>query len=254
MRDWVRGLALAMRFLTRLPLPNEQPDRFQDDIGRALSLFPLVGALIGAFAALPLLIGASFWPLPVAVLLTLIVEARLTGALHEDAVADLCDALGGGRTKTDRLKILQDSRVGAYGALGLMLAVALRACGLLAAETSWRAAAVLVIAGGFGRLLMLISIVAIPIIEVRASLATGIKSQANWKGVLQGTAILIPVILLGLWISPMGTVMMFLAGIGFVLWFRELLICQLGGSTGDALGFAAYAGTIIATLALTARV
>lgn len=250
---WVRALALALRFLTRVPVPGEDPARFGGDIGRALVLFPLVGALVGALAALPLLVGAAFWPLPVAVLLALAAEARLTGALHEDAVADLCDALGGGRTVEDRMRILGDSRLGAYGALGLVLAVALRAGGLSAAGTPWRAAAVLVVAGGFGRLVMLAAMAAIPTVPGRPGLAAGMGRHAGWRGVALGAALLLPVLLLGAWVSPAGMLAALLAGTGFVPWFRRLLLRRLGGSTGDALGFAAYAGMLAATLALTAR-
>lgn len=251
--DWGRALALALRFLTRIPIPGEDPARFGEDIGRALVLFPLVGALVGALAAIPLLLGAALWPLPVAILLALAAEARLTGALHEDAVADLCDALGGGRTVEDRLRILRDSRVGAYGALALLLAVGLRALGLDAAGTPARAAAVLVVAGGFGRLVMLAAMAAIPTVPGRPGLAAGVGPHAGWRGVALAAAILLPVLALGAWLSPAGMAAAILAGAGFVVWFRRLLMRHLGGATGDSIGFAAYAGLLLATLALTAR-
>jgi len=251
--DWGRALALALRFLTRIPIPGEDPARFGEDIGRALVLFPMVGALVGALAAIPLLLGAALWPLPVAILLALAAEARLTGALHEDAVADLCDALGGGRTVEDRLRILRDSRVGAYGALALLLAVGLRALGLDAAGTPARAAAVLVVAGGLGRLVMLAAMAAIPAVPGRPGLAAGVGPHAGWRGVALAAAILLPVLALGAWLSPAGMAAAILAGAGFVVWFRRLLMRHLGGATGDSIGFAAYAGLLLATLALTAR-
>jgi adenosylcobinamide-GDP ribazoletransferase len=253
MQDWGHAAALAVRFLTRLPVPGEDPARFGQDIGRALPLFPWVGALVGALAAVPLLFGAMLWPLPVAVLLALALEARLTGALHEDAVADLCDALGGGRSLEDRLRILKDSRVGSYGVLGLGLAVALRASGLMASGEAWRAAAILVVAGGFGRLLMLATMVAVPTVPNRTSLAAGVAPRAGWGGLLLAMLLFLPLLALGAWISAWGMLVAFGLGAGFLLWFRGLLLRLLGGSTGDTLGFAAYAGMLIATLALAAR-
>lgn len=249
MADWARAAALALRFLTRLPVPGEDPARFGEDIGRAVALFPLVGSLVGALAAVPLLLGAAFWPLPVAVLLALAFEARLTGALHEDAVADLCDALGGGRTVEDRLRILKDSRIGAYGALGLGLAVALRVAGLMAAEEAWRAAAVLVVAGGFGRWVMVAALVAVPSVPGRPGLGAGVAPRARWGALLGG----LPVLAAGAAASPWGMLAAVVAGLAFLAWFQGMLLRALGGATGDAYGFAGYAGLLIATLALAAR-
>ncbi len=125
---WPRAAATALQFLTRLPIPggaSADPARFEADIGRALALFPLMGALIGALTALALWLASQLWPLPLAVLLALAMEARLTGALHEDAVADLCDGFGGGRMAEDVLRIMKDSRIGVFGLLGLAFALAL---------------------------------------------------------------------------------------------------------------------------------
>ncbi len=98
----------------------------------AVAWFPFVGALIGLATALVVSGADLLWPPAIAVLVALACEAVLTGAFHEDAVADCCDAFGGGWTRDDVLRILKDSRVGSYGVLGLGLAVALRATGIAA--------------------------------------------------------------------------------------------------------------------------
>jgi len=250
-RDWLRAAALAVRFLTRIPLPGEDPARFAEDIGRAVTLFPLVGALVGALAAAPLLLGAALWPLPVAVVLALAVEARITGALHEDAVADLCDALGGGRTAEDRLRILKDSRVGAHGALGLGLAVAARAAGLVAAGDAWRAAAILVAAAALGRLAMVAAMAAVPPVPGRPGLAAGV-GRGGWRGAALAAALAAPAIGLGALVSPWGLLAAAVAGAAFLAWYARLIRRALGGMTGDAAGAAALGGTIVATLALSA--
>ncbi len=96
-----------------------------------------MGALIGILVAASTGLGALVWPPWLAVLAALAFEAWLTGALHEDAVADFCDALGGGRTRDQVLTILKDSRIGAFGALGLLFAVSLRAAAMITLVIQW---------------------------------------------------------------------------------------------------------------------
>jgi adenosylcobinamide-GDP ribazoletransferase len=109
----------AVRFLTILPLPG--PHRPMPP-GAAI-WFPVVGAVLGllgvAMARLPL-------PPPLAALLVLAVWALVTGGLHEDGLADTFDAFGGGRSREDIFRILKDSRLGAFGALALVLSVLIR--------------------------------------------------------------------------------------------------------------------------------
>ncbi|MGB6309836.1 MAG: adenosylcobinamide-GDP ribazoletransferase, partial [Steroidobacteraceae bacterium] len=116
---------VAVQFLTRLPVPRL--DGFQADWpSRSVRYFPLVGALIG-------LIGVGVWWLAslcfapaVAVGLTLGASLLLTGALHEDGFADVCDGFGGGSSREAVLTIMKDSRIGAYGALGIALMLGLK--------------------------------------------------------------------------------------------------------------------------------
>jgi adenosylcobinamide-GDP ribazoletransferase len=121
---------LAIQFLTRVPVPavsRLSESAVKVGLGRAAGWFPLIGALVGLVTAATLLLADQFWPLLVAVLLALIVEARFTGAFHEDAVADFCDGVGGGRDPAHVRQIMKDSRIGTFGALGLTLGLTLRA-------------------------------------------------------------------------------------------------------------------------------
>jgi adenosylcobinamide-GDP ribazoletransferase len=116
---------VAVQFLTRLPMPpvrEFEPNR----LSRSARYFPLVGALIG-------LIGAGVWwlsslcfPPPVAVGLSMGASLLLTGALHEDGFADACDGFGGGASRESILAIMKDSRVGAYGAIGIAMMLGLK--------------------------------------------------------------------------------------------------------------------------------
>lgn len=155
MRDWLHPAALALRFLSCLSPPGEEMARFERDLPRALGFFPLAGAVLGGITGLVLLAAAQVFPLYLAVVVALAFDAWLTRGLHEDAVADLCDGLGGGQTPEDALRIMKDSRIGAFGALALGFAVALRGTALVALEDPVRAALVLLVAGAVARLMML---------------------------------------------------------------------------------------------------
>jgi adenosylcobinamide-GDP ribazoletransferase len=146
---------VALQFLTRLPVPS--PRRFEADaITRGARYFPLVGQIVGALSAGVLLLASRLWGGWIPALLAVAAGVAITGALHEDGLADTADGLVGGRDTAQRLAIMKDSRIGTYGALALGLGVAIRvaalsvlsplvaALSLMAAHGVARAAAVVV--------------------------------------------------------------------------------------------------------------
>jgi adenosylcobinamide-GDP ribazoletransferase len=250
---WPRAFFTAVQFLTRIPVPGGETrdlSTFPEDIKRGLQFFPVIGAGVGALTALALLIFDSVLPLPLAVIAALAVEARLTGAFHEDAVADFCDAFGGGWTRDEVLRILKDSRIGSYGALGLVLAVALRAGGLIALDSVWSAVAALVIAGMMARLVILAVMAVVPPVAAREGLAKDVGQVADWGTMARGAAWSAPVLIFAAVHDFTGIVVAVIGCGVFVAWFRAYLMRRLGGVTGDCLGFSAYAGMILTTLAL----
>jgi adenosylcobinamide-GDP ribazoletransferase len=113
------GLWVALRFLTRLPLPPR--DLAEEAWGRAAVWYPVVGLLIGGVLAGVHGLASSRWEgLPVAVM-PLVVWVLLTGGLHLDGWMDTWDALGGGYTPEERWRILKDPRVGAFGVAAAVL-------------------------------------------------------------------------------------------------------------------------------------
>ncbi|MBW7056717.1 adenosylcobinamide-GDP ribazoletransferase [Paracoccus bogoriensis] len=125
MRARAQQLVLALVFLSRLPLGRFLPPQVLP-LGAVVWAFPLAGAILGALAALPLWwLGPGL--LPAALSLALLVW--LTGALHEDALADFADA-GGGRSTEERFRIMRDSTIGAYGASALLACYGLRLAAL----------------------------------------------------------------------------------------------------------------------------
>ena len=218
---------------------------------RAVQWFPLVGALIGATTAATMLLAEQIWPRIVAVILALIVEARLTGAFHEDAVADFCDGMGGGRDSEHVRQIMKDSRIGSYGALGLLLAVALRA-GLMFSLEAQHATLAIIAAATFGRLLTVITMAVVAPAPGGEGLAKSVGSGVRRRDVALAGLSAVPGLLPYALFAPLASLLSFAAGGVFLIWFRYLLIRRIGGSTGDCLGFAAYAGQTLLLLAAVA--
>src|SRR5689334_1916994 len=127
----------ALRFLTVLPVPRSE-DLDADWLVRASKFFPAVGIVVGAASALVLLVASHWWIGLVPAILAVAASVILTGALHEDGLADAADALGAG-SREARLAIMKDSRIGTYGVLALAFTLALRIA-LLAMLAPWSAA------------------------------------------------------------------------------------------------------------------
>ncbi len=131
MVNFVRHFLLAVQFFTRIPITGKLADwvGFSPAMLRASAAhFPGVGMLVGAVAAgvyvllAALLPDTPFAPLVAAVLST-VATVLLTGGFHEDGLADVADGLGGSYDKARALEIMKDSRVGAFGAMALCLAL-----------------------------------------------------------------------------------------------------------------------------------
>jgi adenosylcobinamide-GDP ribazoletransferase len=116
---------VAIQFLTRVPVPHLTG--FQTSwLSESARFFPLVGALVGVIAVGVWWLSSLFLPPLVAVGLMMGASLTLTGAFHEDGFADVCDGFGGGKTRDAVLAIMKDSRVGAYGAIGVVMMLGLR--------------------------------------------------------------------------------------------------------------------------------
>jgi adenosylcobinamide-GDP ribazoletransferase len=240
----LRGLSSALRFLTRIPLPPSAANHDTFMLSEAAVWFPLVGAGIGLATGGIIWLAAQVWPVWPAVVFALACEALLTGALHEDALADVCDAFGGGWTRDDVLRILDDSRLGSYGVLGLALGVLLRAAWLASLPPGqWVAAAMA--SAALGRWAMLPAMAALPSVPGRHSLAEQRGGKLASRAVLWGSLLALPGVLPMAWLEPLrlvcaGGILMLLvpAGVGY---FRR----RIGGITGDCLGGLCYLAQLI---------
>jgi adenosylcobinamide-GDP ribazoletransferase len=112
----------ALGYFTRLPVPG-WVGYSADGLAKAARYLPAIGLLVGGFGALVFWLAAQIWPQPVAVVLAMVATIALTGAFHEDGLADTADGLGGGWDKAKILAIMKDSRVGSYGVIAIVLAL-----------------------------------------------------------------------------------------------------------------------------------
>ncbi|BDW85668.1 hypothetical protein MACH21_18450 [Roseicyclus marinus] len=149
LRRRVEVFLLAVQFLTRLPVPRDLPWS-EARQAEAMAYLPLVGLCVGGIGALVLWGAALVFPMPVAVLMSLAATLLVTGAFHEDGLADAADGLGGGVTRERALEIMRDSRIGSYGAVSLGIVLALKVAGLVALPL-WMAVAVLALGHGISR-------------------------------------------------------------------------------------------------------
>ncbi|MFQ3652119.1 MAG: adenosylcobinamide-GDP ribazoletransferase [Gemmataceae bacterium] len=254
MRRQLHAAISAVQFLTRIPLPGgmNRPDPDRSLLRAAVVYFPLVGGLIGTFTGLVIWSALSLWPPLVAVLIGLIAEALLTGAFHEDAVADCCDAFGGGWSRDEVLRILKDSRVGSFGALGLTLAVLLRGGCLLALPNPDLIVSVAASAA-VGRWAILLQMLVVPPVPNRDGLAKDVGEAIDWRELLVGSLLtLVPLGALG-WTAPLRACLGILAVIVVTLAWAGYVRRRLGGITGDGLGGGCYLAQCVLLLVWVAE-
>ena len=119
MRKEVRIFFTAVMFLTRLPVPR-WTDHSPEYLREAPRYFPAVGWIVGGISSFAFWLFSRFISVDIGIAASMIAGMLTTGCFHEDGFADVCDGMGGGWTKEKILMIMKDSRVGAYGAIGLI--------------------------------------------------------------------------------------------------------------------------------------
>lgn len=114
----LKSFLLALGFFTRIPVPSYD-DFNEEALNHSAKYFPLIGLIVGLIGALSFVITKLIFPHALAVLVSMAATIYVTGAFHEDGLADSADGLGGGWSREQILTIMQDSRLGTYGAIAL---------------------------------------------------------------------------------------------------------------------------------------
>jgi len=237
----LRLFLTALQFFTRLPVPG-WVGHTPEQLNQASRYFPLVGIVVGTLSAAVLWLAALVFPLPLAVGLSMVASLLITGAFHEDGLADFTDGLGGGYAREKALIIMKDSRVGAYGAIALIMVLLLKFEALLElcrAHSLWFIAAALLAAHSFSRLLAVSLMLTQRYIRdddsARAKPAAQQISPASFAiALLTGLAALVLLFAAG---SPLASL---IAAVTTASLMRAYLAWRLqkrlGGYTGDCLG------------------
>lgn len=262
----------AVQFLTRIPVPGAMSatsENHRAALRASIIYFPLVGVLIGVFTTATFCAANVLWSPLVAAILAIAAEAFLTGAFHEDALADATDALGGGWTREQVLAILKDSRHGTYGVLALVIGVSLRITLIsnLSLSIAWLA---IPFSAGLGRWSILIFMHRLQPIQDRHTMARDVGSKPSGSTILWGA--ITPVLCFGVALACIcavdeevsTTVILMNACFGFALafvfsllmtwYYASLVRRRVGGVTGDFLGANCYLVQLVTLLAIQARV
>ena len=253
----VAELLIALRFFSRLPVPETARERALGPAGlaHAAPLVPVAGALLGLAQAFVLLAAVALGlPASVAAPMAIAALVLLTGALHEDALADCADGFGGGTTRERKLEIMRDSRIGAYGACAITLSLYLRAAalGAIAERGGGLAALTLVAAAALSRAACLVPLVLLP-----PARADGAGAAARPAPGAVGTAAGLALLLAMATLAPAAGLGRALAACGLVALvtpaFCALARRQIGGQTGDVAGAMQQLAEIMVLLTIAAR-
>jgi adenosylcobinamide-GDP ribazoletransferase len=235
------GFRSAVALLTRVPVGAGRPGSAA--LARGVPWFPVVGGLLGVVAAS--IYAAALLILPPLGAATVAVGTGLvlTGAFHEDGLADTADALGGARSKDEALRILKDPAHGTYGVLAIVLSVLLRVAAIASLD-AWAALAVLPGAHALSRGASAALLRAIPVATedgLGAIFSTGVTRREVAGAMV--AALGVGALSLGPWAIP-ATVLAALGAVGVGI----LSVRRIGGLTGDILGAAQQVAEILVIL------
>ncbi len=241
-RAWLRLLAVAFGFLTRLPVPHVAMR--DGDLTRASALFPLVGLVIATIAVTVEQLAALAFGPAVGAVVGILAATIVTGAFHEDGLADAADGLWGGWDPAERLRIMRDSRLGTYGTIALIAVFALRFA--LLVPVSPRTFAIALVSGHVvGRAAGPVLVMLLP--PVTDSSSSGIAGPLGPLPRLVAAALVVLPVGLA---AGLVAVPLLVAAAVVMLACAALFRRRLGGVTGDAIG----ATTVLVEVAVVAVV
>lgn len=228
----------ALQFFTRAPIPTWVG--FEPDwLGQSARYFPAVGIVVGAVAAAVYVLSLLFFPQAVAVLMSAIAAIALTGALHEDGLADAADGFGGRMTPERTLEIMSDSRIGTFGVLAIGLVLALK-CVVLSHLPHGVVIGGLLIAHPLSRLAATMLIWRLHYVKPQGKAKPMVRQMSSRDVAIAATPVGLVMLAAGIatGVTWVGMTVSILAVAGVTAWAGRLFVRRLGGYTGDCLGAA----------------
>lgn len=245
--------ATALMFFTRIPVPFTIP--YSGEImNKSQKYFAWVGLLVGLINAVFLYLFMQLFNLEMGIVLMMIISVLLTGAFHEDGFTDMCDSFGGGYGKEKILTIMKDSRVGAYGTIGIILLFALKFFSIqaLGAVDLMKTLSIVILAHTSSRFIsgtMIYTHQYVTDIDVSKSKPLANKPLDGMALLVGFISVLISFVLIPDWRLVLAFALAYLGKMCMGWYFKK----HIGGYTGDCLGAVQqvcevlfYLGTIIA--------
>ena len=231
MKRLIEDIAISLLVLTRVPVNGLLKDLEKVEIYRGQWAYPLVGTLIGFFIFLVIqILEAVGMPQNAAIIIALSIGIFLTGALHEDGLADFFDSLGG-RDYESRQKILRDSNVGTFGVLALASNFLLRYTLISQLETDFAMFTGLLASYAIGRYSILI-IYNYCEVAKQSGLTKELRKLSLRTLILCGLFSIV-------WVIPAGvgaTIMLLMLGLALVYLLTKVVVPFSKGISGDLLG------------------
>jgi len=230
----------ALKFLTIFPAPGKGQDG-PEQLGRAIGFFPLVGLVLGIVLGGAAYLLRMVLPMPVVSALLVTGLVIMTGAHHLDGLIDTCDGMVAGRTREQRLEIMSDTRVGAFGIAGACLVLLLK----FSVFSSTTAMATLLLFPTVSRWALTGAILFFPSAKDSGA-GFAVKQQANWAGFITASliALIVSVLFAGLAQGPL----LMIATLGLVCILGAILTGIYGGLTGDSYGAIVEIGEVLVLL------
>ena len=240
-----RRLRMAVALLTRIPVAYP-PDARDDDIGPSAAMYPIVGVAVGAVTIGAYYGAAAVWDgtaMPVAA--AIVAWIAVTGGLHLDGLMDAADGLFSHRPRSDKLRIMKDPQVGAFGAVALAVVLILKAASLSAVPPHrvWKA---LLMAPMFGRLGMVYAGAAYPYARPEGGMGGAFAERVWWTHV--GVAAFTTLVACTLVRDVRVWAALLACGV-FTFWAARRMARSLGGLTGDTYGALCEAPGVVAPIA-----
>lgn len=250
----LRLFFIALQFFTRLPIPRWVG--FEEQwLQHASRYFPAVGLVVALLTSAVYAIAAHLWPHSIALLLSMVTSIYLTGAFHEDGFADTCDGFGGGSSSERVLEIMKDSRIGAYGTIGIGLMLSLKWLTLTYLPFSVVIGALL-IAHPLSRLFAVSLIWRMQYAKENGKAKPMAQQMSNTEFLIATLTTVLPlfVILIFGWLPWMRVAMGIALGMLACFAMARLFQRRIGGYTGDCLGAVQQLTEVLFYLGLLAAI
>lgn len=223
-------------FFTRIPIPFKIP--YSNEImNQSQKYYAAIGLLVGIFNALIYTICQFILPVDISIIIAMITSVLLTGAFHEDGFTDVCDSFGGGYGKEKIMTIMKDSRIGAYGVIGVILLLLLKFTSLvhIAENNFWLMIFTLISAHSVSRFfsgMMIYTHEYVTDIDKSKSKPMANQALPVKNLIISFLFCLLPFLILGEWKFLLILPLCYVAKVYLGWYFKK----YIGGYTGDCLG------------------